>query len=278
MSDVMEATLRTTLRRAGLFEHATSYLQRVAERYYTQRLDGDTSLRAQVDRLQRLRSLERHYGHTEFQRPHQVLNVSLYLAELTRTVEARLGHDGFDPTRSRLLDVGDPDGLVLHYLGARHGVSVNILDVCVRQITASGGRAVRGDCALLPFADAAFDYVCCFETLEHLENPIAGLKELARLVKRKLYLAIPWVRRTVIREDNHDPKQPEPENHVFEFSHADFLKILTHARLRVSYYHTIAVVPRIVNPVHRLLLERFYFPVNYARYQFFELEKEGQRR
>ena len=264
-------TVRRTLQRAGVLKQATTYLESVVARYYVRRLHADAALQAQVARLERLRPIGRHYVHTSYAKPHEVLNISLYLAELTRTLEARLHRAGIDAGGARILDVGDPDGLVLQALGARRGVSLNILEPCVRQIRQSDGRPVQGDCARLPFASGVFDCVFCFETLEHLENPIAGLKELARVSRGSLYVAIPWVRRTVVREDGHDPKQPDPENHVFEFCHADFLKVLTHARLRVAYYCTIDIVGRIYNPLHLALLRRFYFPSNYPRFQFFEL-------
>lgn len=44
----------------------------------------------------------------------------------------------------------------------------------------------------LPYADASFDLVICCEVLEHLENPAAGLAELARVSARAVLLSTPW--------------------------------------------------------------------------------------
>ena len=44
----------------------------------------------------------------------------------------------------------------------------------------------------LPFADDSFDIVVCCEVLEHVEDPVAGLAELARVSGGKVLLSTPW--------------------------------------------------------------------------------------
>lgn len=44
----------------------------------------------------------------------------------------------------------------------------------------------------LPYADHAFDLVVCCEVLEHLREPAAGLRELARVARRHVLLSTPW--------------------------------------------------------------------------------------
>jgi SAM-dependent methyltransferase len=44
--------------------------------------------------------------------------------------------------------------------------------------------AVQGDAVRLPFADASFDGVICFETIEHLEEPPRLLEEIRRVLRR----------------------------------------------------------------------------------------------
>lgn len=73
--------------------------------------------------------------------------------------------------------------------------------LCDRYIRDNGQRAgefgividrpmVVADGYHLPFADKAFDYVICSHILEHMENPLAFLKEVARVGKAG-YIEVP---------------------------------------------------------------------------------------
>lgn len=44
----------------------------------------------------------------------------------------------------------------------------------------------------LPFEDASFDLVVCCEVLEHLEQPRAGVAELARVSASNVLVSTPW--------------------------------------------------------------------------------------
>jgi ubiquinone/menaquinone biosynthesis C-methylase UbiE len=44
----------------------------------------------------------------------------------------------------------------------------------------------------LPWPDDAFELVICCEVLEHLHDPAAGLRELARVSRRHVLLSTPW--------------------------------------------------------------------------------------
>ncbi len=43
----------------------------------------------------------------------------------------------------------------------------------------------------IPFPDASFDVVGCFEVLEHQQDPTAALRELARVARRAVVLSVP---------------------------------------------------------------------------------------
>lgn len=44
----------------------------------------------------------------------------------------------------------------------------------------------------LPWANDSFDLVICCEVLEHLDDPRAGLAELARVASRRVLVSTPW--------------------------------------------------------------------------------------
>lgn len=71
------------------------------------------------------------------------------------------------------------------------------------------------------FSDGAFDTICSFETIEHLQNIEGYLREVARLLSPKgTYLvSTPQAQKT-----NHRPHNPY---HTIEFSRSDF-EILLH--------------------------------------------------
>jgi SAM-dependent methyltransferase len=96
------------------------------------------------------------------------------------------------PARA-LLDAGCGDG---RYLAALAGlpvrparvvgvdISERILEVARRAVDAAGIEAelLRGNLEALPVEDAAFDLVLCVQVVEHLLDPAAGLRELARVL------------------------------------------------------------------------------------------------
>ncbi|HKP54372.1 MAG TPA: class I SAM-dependent methyltransferase [Chloroflexia bacterium] len=79
---------------------------------------------------------------------------------------------------------------------------------------------VRGDAMKLKFVDASFDVVCSFETIEHIADVEAYLREVRRvLVPGGRYLASTPAAR-------HSTDHPENPHHVREWSPADFERLL----------------------------------------------------
>jgi len=88
-------------------------------------------------------------------------------------------------TRPRILDVGCGTGANLQMLaqfGDAEGVDVSTeaLDFC----RARGlDKVEQGAAEHLPFADASFDLVTGLDVVEHLDDDIAGLREMRRVLR-----------------------------------------------------------------------------------------------
>ena len=84
----------------------------------------------------------------------------------------------------RILDVGCGTGANLEMLanfGKAEGVDVS--DDALEFCKAKGLKAHKGLAEELPFADESFDVVTALDVVEHLDDDIAGLKEMHRVLK-----------------------------------------------------------------------------------------------
>jgi SAM-dependent methyltransferase len=84
--------------------------------------------------------------------------------------------------RGRALDLPCGPGRLAEAL-RRMGFAVTAADLDGAGFAAHGVPFARADLdGRLPFADASFDLVHCGDGIEHLENPFAALRELARVL------------------------------------------------------------------------------------------------
>lgn len=101
----------------------------------------------------------------------------------------------------RVLDVGTGEG-VIPFLAKKEGREIVGLDISkkniesAREIQIRNGynprtKFVQGDAERLPFPDEGFDTVVCLHVLEHLPNFQKGLRELKRVAKRRIIIAVP---------------------------------------------------------------------------------------
>lgn len=96
------------------------------------------------------------------------------------------GLGDLDLHSSSLLDAGCGTGL-FSAEAARRGAQVTSLDVGERLLERVAQKCeserVVGDVAALPFVDESFDIVLSTEVIEHLSEPVRGIRELVRVVK-----------------------------------------------------------------------------------------------
>jgi ubiquinone/menaquinone biosynthesis C-methylase UbiE len=95
----------------------------------------------------------------------------------------------------RVLDVGCGGGMAVRQLSKRATsgfvAGMDYSEEMVRQATGRNAEAVRrgqveikvGDALALPFADGSFDKVCAIESFYFWPDPMAGLREVRRVLK-----------------------------------------------------------------------------------------------
>ncbi len=238
--------------------------QGMASRHYRHKLRLNAGFREFAE--SHAAEVAAHWGHEQVVDRFGVMHLASQLYELTEMLQRRLAPIG----DAAVLDAGASDGMFLARLGVRRGVGVNFLQSCVQGIRKDGYLACTADVERLPFASKSFDYVICCETLEHVPNPIATLNELARVCRKRVVVTIPWLPRT--RINRRPAGWPEVEAHILEFSEADFLKIVTHARVRVMFQGRVQVFPEPRNPVLQWWLSRWMYPSFFPKLQYYEFE------
>jgi SAM-dependent methyltransferase len=147
----------------------------------------------------------------------------------------------------KVVDIGDASGMLLASMG-RNGESANIDPKVVKRIQRNGLEAQVADICNLPFEDKSIDYVLAFQILEHVDSPLKALKEIGRVVRKKVFISIPYRIETRIYDKEYWLQMARKsfneggwelsnfdeytDCHIFEFSTADFLKLLSYTNLR----------------------------------------------
>ncbi len=119
-----------------------------------------------------------------------------YFPDYFPIVEAQLSALAELSQAASLLDAGCGKGALAAYARQDLGLRVTGLDRSRHGIACAarsfgGGMSVRGDCARLPFAAAAFDAAWCNGVLQYLEAAAAraALAELARVSRRAVFVS-----------------------------------------------------------------------------------------
>ncbi len=91
---------------------------------------------------------------------------------------------GAPKAETRILDVGCGTGANLEML-AQFGEAegVDVADEALEFCRAKGLKTHKGLAEKLPFADESFDLTTALDVIEHLDDDLAGLKEMRRVLK-----------------------------------------------------------------------------------------------
>jgi len=163
---------------------------------------------------------------------------------------------------TKILNVGDTSGILLEAIGKK-GTSLSINQECVNFMERKGLKAVLGNAENLPFEDKSFDYIFCFQCIEHIPNPLKVLDELGRVVKEKVFISVPYTENTIIYNLNYwinlkkdSWREKDVKNvdcHIFEFSTDDFKNILSYTSLEyeinfpIYYFDNDSFIQKMLN-------------------------------
>lgn len=157
----------------------------------------------------------------------------------------------------RVLDVGSGFGRHV-YECARRGARVVALDYAADEVVETRDTlaamvdageitadkligVLRGDATRLPFPDATFDVVITSEVLEHIQDDVAAVSEMVRVLKPggRFAATVPaWLPETVnwkLSDEYHAPKSVG--GHVRIYSRTELRAKLRTAGLDVDGYH-----------------------------------------
>lgn len=112
----------------------------------------------------------------------------------------------------KILEVGCGGGYLANILSAKHKVTA--CDIVISQQMAQKYSSIRfqqENVQNLSFENNEFDTVICAHTLEHVQDIIGAIKELRRVVKKRLIIVVPKQRPYMYTFDLH--------LHFFRYAH-----------------------------------------------------------
>jgi len=124
-----------------------------------------------------------------------------------------------------LLDAGCGEAEMLR----RNALPAGLRPVLLDRNSDSAAR-VLGSVTALPFAPRSFDVVTCLEVLEHLDDPAAAVRELARVSRRALVLSVPhepWFRAGNVLRGKHLGALGNHPEHVQHWNFRSFETFLS---------------------------------------------------
>lgn len=138
-----------------------------------------------------------------------------------------------------VLDIASGEGYGSNLL-AKNAREVFGVDICAETINnakstyrADNLKFVQGDAANVPFQPNTFDVIICFETIEHVINQDAVMRELKRVLKNDGVLVIS----TPEKKKYSDDKNFKNPFHTKEFYEHEFKAFLTRYFRNTNYLY-----------------------------------------
>jgi SAM-dependent methyltransferase len=196
--------------------------------------------------------MREHWGYARLENTPQAPNLYIHQLRFYRMVQYfRQACPSIFDAGTRILDIGDTSGMLFRAIG-KCGLSLNLRPDRVAYMRSHGIEAVVGNAEALEFEDNSFEYVFCFQTLEHIKGPVKALEEMGRVAGSAVFLSIPYTETTHIwgrdrfihdyrgADDVEAKRITDDECHVIEFSSSDLIKLLTFTPLKCTANFTLA--------------------------------------
>ncbi len=140
-----------------------------------------------------------------------------------------------------VLDIGGGDGLLLSLLRGRNCRDLTLMDissVAVEKARAKGFKAQIGDVTkAFPFDDKTFGTACALDVLEHLYEPAAALREMARVAK-SIVIVVPnfhyWKDRARVCAGRVPFSCRPRRGHVYWFNYATLSSLVCHEGMGID--------------------------------------------
>ena len=98
------------------------------------------------------------------------------------------------PSKGRILDVGCGDSLLLHQL-LKRGYEIYAIDLKSQPVAKKllKDHFLKADATNLPFEKEFFDQIVAISTIEHINNDMACMRELSRILKPdgRIFVTVP---------------------------------------------------------------------------------------
>jgi len=186
------------------------------------------------------------------------------------------------PENIRILNIGCGTGILSEQL-SRFGEIVSMdyssdaLGFCQKR---NLKRLIRGDGESLPFKDNSFDWIFCFDIIEHLENDSEAIHDLKRVLKRegKAIITVPAFRFLWSSFDDLNYHKRRYRKNTFKA----LLEKQEITIIKLSYYNfflfPIAMLRRGYEKVFKRNNDKYYIPkvaafTNYIFFQLFAFER-----